>query len=603
MFDLARFRRLWPPRFRFLGTLTFKVVMIFLLIITIATSSVSIMSYFQAVGFVDRQNDVYTQNVAESISREIDRNIEEIDRIGRIVLGNPNVQRIMVESQSPNYTSIQRLNDIYLITDLILSFTSVRDSMMIQLYDKNLEVLYSGPVPLVSGNQSLLKSAWFEANREAVNSRRTIVIPPGAVDDGLPRQLFGVVRSLQRIDGSEVIGYISVTSDLRRLQDVLGQSDLFAGEAHIEVSGPQGIVLLDSKNSTRGQPLQVKDSGRLVVSHVSEQTGWRTTISTAKALGSPIISVADTRNYLVLFSSLVILATLALAVLLSNQVFKPIRTIVQAMDSVRQGSFEIKLEEKGLDYEVGHLYSGFNLMLREISSLIRRLYDEQLLTRSAKVEALQYQINPHFVYNTLQTIEAVGEVYSIPEVQTMAQSLGKMLRYNVRGGSIVELREEIEQIATYFSIEKIRYPDKLDCQLEVPEELARCKILKFILQPIVENCVLHGFKNMEGRGIVTIRAERDAHGLALYVSDNGRGISSQRLASLNEQLQAISESSVFEARGDYVGVVNVHMRIVNHYGNGYGLRYTSNENLGTTAILSLPLVLSEPDAALVAAGG
>jgi len=567
-------------------TLTLKVLFIFFVIIFVATTSVSTVSLMQVAQLGDQQNKVYAHNLADAVSGQLNQSIDELDRVSRIMLGNATVQRIIAEHDSPLYTSLQRLADQYQASELILGFTSVRDSFLVQLYSKNLELLYSGPVRLVPFDYNLLRNDWFAAYRSQVDAHRMLIIPPGAVDQDLARPLFGVVRSLQRVDGTEIIGYISVTTDLRLLQDTVWQNSVTPGLV-IQVTGQDGRVLADSRpGDSIDRP---RNNGQMLVASTrSEMTGWRVDIGVPRATGAGLLSIAGVMRFLAIISMVVFMATLALAVLLSSQLLKPIRVMVTTMHSVQQGNFDISLDEKGLDFEVRQLYSGFNRMVLEIHDLIRRLSDEKLLTRSAQMDALQYQINPHFVYNTLQTIEAVGEVYNIAEVQTMAQSLGRILRYNLRGGPTVRLRDEVEQVETYLSIEKIRHADRIDWHIQVDEAALSCQVLKFILQPIVENCVLHGFRNQDVQGLITLSAAVSDVQLHIFISDNGSGISVQRLAEINEKLRQISESSQFDTGGEYVGLYNVHKRIVNFYGAGYGLTYTSNESLGTTVVLTLP---------------
>ena len=185
-------------------------------------------------------------------------------------------------------------------------------------------------------------------------------------------------------------------------------------------------------------------------------------------------------------------------------------------------------------------------------------------------------------------MEAIGEVKEIPEIQIITKALGDLLRYNLRGENVVSLAEEIDQINKYFAIQQIRFKDKIEVRIGVDEAIKKCKTLKFILQPIVENSINHGFKNGKQKGIVHIEARKSQSELKLYITDNGNGIPAAKLKEITEQLQQISQSNKIDS-GDFVGIFNVHKRLVNYYGSAYGLEYMSREREGTTVVITLPL--------------
>ncbi|WP_274653361.1 sensor histidine kinase [Paenibacillus humicola] len=570
------------------NSLTLKLIATLLAVITVAVTVTGIITYNQAVHYVERENVQYASNVALTISSEIDGYMDEMDRIGKIVLGNAEVQRILSDSQSPSYTSIQKLKDSEYITNLIISFTSVRDSMMINLYNGSLESFYTGPSRFANFDSDLKDRAWIRANLSRINSREIHLVPPDKIDQGLPTRLFGVIQCVNRIDNNATFGYITIMSDINILHNIINDDVLSADNGvHIVVLDQERTVLLDSNNRLTGKKYTAEN--RPFVTQVSNLSGWTTVVAIPNTFKNALLNVKEVRNHLLWMSALVIVGSLILAALLSVYMLQPIRRIIKSMRLVRNGNFDIQLNEEGLDPEMKQLYGGFNAMVFEIKKLIRKIYDDGLLLRSAQMDALQLQISPHFLYNTLQTMEALGEVREVPEVQIIAESLGKLFHYNIRGSHIVRLGDELDHVRTYFDIEKIRFRDKVDCIIDVDDKLKEYRILKFILQPIVENSILHGFRGLKRKGIVTIHAEADNGVLTIRVSDNGAGIRSPILRFLHKRLEECREGSFSGAAGDLIGIFNVQKRLINYYGVRYGLSIESGEHAGTTVTLTLPL--------------
>ncbi|MDR0451404.1 MAG: histidine kinase, partial [Treponema sp.] len=278
------------------------------------------------------------------------------------------------------------------------------------------------------------------------------------------------------------------------------------------------------------------------------------------------------------------------AVLVAVYLTRPIQHLAAAMARAGKGDFDISLDEP-VDQELRPIFSGFNTMVAEIRSLIQTVHEEKLLAKSAQFEALRYQINPHFLYNALQTIEAIGEIRGVEEVRIMAQSLGKLFRYNTQGVSEVFLYEEIDQIDTQLRVEKIRFGDKISWDFAVPPETRECRILKFILQPLIENAVIHGFRSITRKGFVRVSVEMRGQDLAIEVRDNGIGMEEETYRAVSEALnQATANSGETSPPQRFVGILNVHRRLLNYYGARYGLRYERGDGGGTIALLLLPAV-------------
>jgi sensor histidine kinase YesM len=381
------------------------------------------------------------------------------------------------------------------------------------------------------------------------------------------------------------LGYLTVAADSQHLLDILCRYAQTLSGTDIRVYSPDNIVLLSLKDGETGSKGIVPASN--AVSHLSPFSFWRTEIVTKHLYGRR--EMAETGFFAVFIIVITMAASLIIAVLVAVYLTRPIQHLAAAMAQVGKGDFDISLDEP-VDQELRPIFSGFNTMVAEIRSLIQTVHEEKLLAKSAQFEALRYQINPHFLYNALQTIEAIGEIRGVEEVRIMAQSLGKFFRYNTQGVSEVFLYEEIDQIDSQLRVEKIRFGDKISWNVTVPPETRECRILKFILQPLIENAIIHGFRSLTRKGFVRVSVEMRGQDLAIEVWDNGIGMEEETYRAISEALTA-NTGETSPPQG-FVGILNVHRRLLNYYGPRYGLRYERGGDGGTTALLLLPAVFS-----------
>ena len=274
------------------------------------------------------------------------------------------------------------------------------------------------------------------------------------------------------------------------------------------------------------------------------------------------------------------------------------------MSIVQGGDFEVRFFYPYQD-EVGSLARSFNCMLDEIERLVKKqdetiqelkrerdfVAEVQKQKRKAELKALQAQINPHFLYNTLNAITWQAADKGEEEISILSSSLGRFFRISLsKGEEVISLREEIEHVTSYLEIQSIRYGEKLNYDVEVDSSLMEYKVLKLILQPLAENSIYHGIKEKAQAGWIHIRAQlihidEGNDRLQISVWDNGLGIACDMLKKINYSLANGETNSA-----DGYGIFNVNERIRLYYGEQYGLLYESEEGEWTKAILTLPAV-------------
>ncbi|UUZ97402.1 sensor histidine kinase [Paenibacillus sp. P25] len=213
-----------------------------------------------------------------------------------------------------------------------------------------------------------------------------------------------------------------------------------------------------------------------------------------------------------------------MSVFLSRRLSRPILQLQERMKEVEKGNFDIQVPV-GNTREIGRLARTFNLMVGRIKELMAQVVEEQEFKRKTELSALQAQINPHFLYNTLDSIIWMAESKKSEEVVLMTSALSKLFRASIsKGEELVPIRNEMEHIFNYLTIQKIRYRDKLEFHIDTDPDILHFQTLKIVLQPIVENAIYHGIKNKYGVGVIRITGEKRDGEIRLQVIDNGVGM-------------------------------------------------------------------------------
>lgn len=283
--------------------------------------------------------------------------------------------------------------------------------------------------------------------------------------------------------------------------------------------------------------------------------------------------------------------TLLITLLSMNRI---LTNVIQPLKKLERHMGRVSLENLNqqvsitTDDEIGHLAGNFNSMLERIENLKEQVVEEQEDKRKYELQALQAQINPHFLYNTLDSIIWMAETQD-SNIVAMTEALAKLFRISLnKGNEEILLKKEIEHVRNYLIIQSMRYADKFTYEISVEPEVEKCKIIKLILQPIVENCIYHGIKKKRGSSQIIIKAYREGDLLILKVTDDGCGMSREtceKILSYEIEQENIS--------GSGIGVKNVNERIQLRFGKEYGLSYESEEGEGTTVTYVLPYCTEE----------
>lgn len=302
---------------------------------------------------------------------------------------------------------------------------------------------------------------------------------------------------------------------------------------------------------------------------------------------------------IILIGGFVILAALFFALLglqyIHRSIAEPISEMEKSMQRIREGELTHRLEVSG-DSELTHIAGSINRLLDEIQARSKqimetkeKLLETELLNKESRLHALQFQINPHFLYNTLEVMRSISSMQKIPEVSELINAMVGIFRYSTRSSSIETVREELACCRWYAEIIAIRFQGKYSIDFETDETCLDLPMLKMTIQPIIENAVSHGLEARNGPGRIMVSCRKKADQIEIRVSDDGAGMEKEAL----EQLRAYLNSPENRSTEGKVGLKNVHQRLIHEYGAEYGIRILSEQNRYTTVIFHVPCVAAE----------
>lgn len=309
-------------------------------------------------------------------------------------------------------------------------------------------------------------------------------------------------------------------------------------------------------------------------------TGW--TLVSMVPYKSVMAETMAISGVMILAVAITLIVTLLLLNRILTGVVKPLKKMEKYMVQVNPDNMDQRMEIL-TDDEIGHLSMKFNQMMDRIRNLKEQVIEEQEDKRKYELQALQAQINPHFLYNTLDSIIWMAETND-SNIVAMTEALAKLFRISLnKGNEEISLERELEHVKNYLIIQSMRYADKFTYEISAEPGVERCRTIKLILQPIVENCIYHGIKKKRGTGKITIRAYRREQNLIIEVSDDGCGMPEEICRKiLSDEIESENIS------GSGIGVKNVNERIQLRFGKKYGLSYSSEEGVGTTVTYVLP---------------
>jgi two-component system sensor histidine kinase YesM len=552
-----------------------------------------------------------TMQFAAQLSRIVDNYITYMNDIALVVMGDEDVRAYMAEpaASSPRdrariglfLGSIRRvrkdIDGVFLVPGAPETGGAMPDY-----------VIASSPGAKVNPDYDFARFASASAAASASGDRPFVSSAhvENMVDGRYP-WVISLVRELVGADGA-ALGYIQVDLNYAIIEDLCKDIQL----------GSSGYVfILDKSGDIVYHPRQQLIYGNLKTERIPELLALREGFLTSEVDGRDILYTAKSSartGWIIVVVSYVsellagsrraIYTFLLLAILcftvsvfvssfVSVRISRPIEALRRSMQEVEKGNFDMDITVE-CSNEVYQLARDCDIAVKKVRDLIEQNRRDSEQRRLLELRALQAQINPHFLYNTLDSIIWMVELGENQRAIEVTSSLARFFRLGInRGSEIITIRTEIEYLETYLSIQKTRYKDKLDYEISFQPELYGYRILKLLVQPLVENAIYHGIKNKETPGVVRVYGEREGGTMLIRVSDDGVGMDAERLGELRASLSRSPDAEArdgAESSGGGVGVRNVQERIALYFGSAYGLAFESTPGVGTKATVRIPLV-------------
>lgn len=530
-----------------------------------------------------------TVQTLKAVDRNLMNAVSEVNSFSDYVMATGTIQTFLEANETASV--IDFYNQQQSMAGMMYGNAQIDDFV---IYSKNGRQLHlkNSPVPTFQG---LLDSAFYG---EMVAQRgRPVWLPPTENREWTSGEepLLTQGRVIKDPQTLEDIGYLVMNMKIRLFDDIFDQVSINPSQEFIV--DPSGTILYSANHDKIGQELAMDISSfssresRYVLTDWEGQKSLVTTIPSQfqmmdsedlvlvsikpwDVLAGEMIHIRNTTLFL---SVAAILIALLFNIFYLRRVSQFIQESLASMKQVERGSLQVRMKSFKLK-ELKDISTGFNHMVERIRGLIEDVKKEQIDKREAQFQVLQEQINPHFLYNTLESINALAAMNGQKEISKITINLGKLLRISINGDYEVMVKDELRHVVSYLEIQKIRYDHAFQFHVEIDEDLEKAYVLKLILQPLVENSLLHAFDSEE-TGMIAIKGYREGNDVVIQIEDNGKGMPLEILESLN---------GAGEAKLGH-GIMNVQKRLQLYYGKAYGLIVCSDSLHGTTIKIKFPL--------------
>jgi two-component system sensor histidine kinase YesM len=424
------------------------------------------------------------------------------------------------------------------------------------------------------------------------------------------QRVISFIRPLRSIDNYRNLGWLSISLDEKVISRYWSEPKLGDGKGDVALLNEQGIILSATDKSWLSQSFDTLFPGVLstmkpdlygVLNHGEGRLKKTVLYFREPLVGWLLVGVipfdlysAQNRYILQLTGiavALSILATAGLILFLIQRITNPLRVLTRLIAKVNPEE-PLPLYSVASSDEIGKLAESYNMLGMHIEKLKKQVIRNEAQKKEADMRALQAQINPHFLYNTLSSIHWIALMNDEKRIADMVGALSDFLRFSLnKGKEFCPVHQELAHIKNYAQVQSIRYPDKFDVDIVVDPELQDKIMLKLLLQPLVENAMIHGIQKKEGKGMITVYVEQKANRMSFLVLDDGVGMTEEQLQLIKSSLNPQGEQLLSDAS---YGLRNVNERLQLHYGLDAGLVIESKPHAGTRVSFSIPVLEGQP---------
>ncbi|RKJ20149.1 sensor histidine kinase [bacterium D16-50] len=583
------------------GKLGAKLMCIYFLLIVLPLGMFSFYAYLRVRELIQEQTFSAAQNAFDDTCMSLESLLGRLDGVIDILSTDPLIY-MMASNDPRDYTYINRLEDSAQLATTFEHLCMLADIDFIRLYVGN-DYSYSNTTTNIIQISEVEHSGWYHTVRE--NNGRLWCAPSDLEDtEGeSPQPCFSSVQMIYNPRSvKEPLAILRADIDAKRIEQIICGSSitdnglllLFRGEDILLSSHAASSLPCPEALARQVQDLpphtwetiqaegmeyyarckKIGPSGWCIASILPYRDVFRLSREMGAEMLMTVISVAVTA-YLI-------------AYLISQSTLKRIKQLTGTMHTVESGDVAVRLEPSGND-EIAQLMDGFNQMMDRLDALMEEREEHGRQIKNLELKALQAQINPHFLYNSLDLVNCTAISRNVPEISRMVNALGQFYRLSLSNGrEVISLSEELKHAKLYVEIQNLRFENRIAAEWDTDPSADCCQIIKIVLQPLIENAILHGiFEKPSKSGRLKVQVRRLDDGIRIFVEDDGVGMDAATLLASFSKAAAPEGTTAF---GGY-GIRNIQERLVLAYGAPYGLSCSSRPGKGTVVTLFIPAIL------------
>lgn len=577
-----------PARFFYDMPIRYKLVSVFLLLALVPVMVIGYLSFSKSKALLREKTSRYTLDILDEISKNIELKLHAVEQISKIIFVNNDVQKLLNDSNKGFENEFLQVNATREIRKFLSKTIETNDDI-----DSVYLISNSGIVFSVILSTNTFKLTPHIANQADPGEGKSVWCSTDVQAKTLP-----LVRVVTDLEKFKKIGYLVINIKEKSLSEIYSKTALKKNTELYIINNDGSIVshenkimlgqkqstdyldkILNSNNQNEFFETEIDKRNYYVAFHpISGTTFEIVSIVPAIEYEKEIIAL---RNAIMAIAFICWFFSVIVSFYMSASISRPIRKLYSMMNKVGKGDFNVSSTYKSKD-EIGVLNLHFNNMVKQINMLINEVYHEQLEKQKAELKSLKMQINPHFLYNTLESINWLARANGAYDVSKMVKALGDLMRTSIGGEDFINLEDEVRNVNNYITIQKYRYGDKLAVDFKIDPLVLHVKVPKLIIQPLVENSIIYGIEKMNDNGYILIESYIEENKVIISVIDNGQGIKPDQLDSILKEENRNSNSRT------QIGLINIHRRIKLYYGQEYGMTIQSKYGEGTTASIHIP---------------
>jgi two-component system, sensor histidine kinase YesM len=572
---------------------------------------VQLFYYFRFYYLVQDKAELYAVNTIKQANDKLNLTTVNIKKAANTAAYNTTVQDYLNRQDLPSKNELQA-HALNVLKSIINSNACIADIALVD-EEENIFTAYSQ-----------FSYLFYDAIKSRYNLRdidEAFYTPLIEADDRFYCYVMPIFNAAYQSGDKKKLGECIVLCPKKYLQNIVENTSITPNSLFLLMDGNHQVVVANRSGFSKdAAPFLEKEffisnsidkqerisyNGNLSMIKVksNEDMGWKTISIT------PVNELTSDLQPIKLLGIVIGVVTVALLLLagfiVSRSITRPVAHIVKKMGEIGEKNLKqrIKLKETN---EIGIIAKDINQMLDKIENITEsvfrmqtKLYETELSKKEAEFSALQSQINPHFLYNTLECIRSIGLVHKVMEIVSISTAMANIFRYSIKGDSFSTISEELEAIRDYVGIIAIRYEGKFSTIIDVEQSLLERKMIKMILQPIVENAVYHGLEPKDDTGTLYLKGSISDDKMVFEISDDGIGMNEAEVDRINSSFIMKEElKGMVITNKRSIGLTNINNRIKLYYGDDYGIHLYSREEEGTRVVVELPLAESDTEVTL-----